>query len=504
MQISQNKLLNLFMRNKLPILLLVIISSAFVTGVFHTKSSAKNPEIKVVEQESASKRSSCGFDTSHGYADLVESVLPSVVNISTTSVQERVIPSIHDLFGFGMFGFEGMNHGGKKIKQKSHSLGSGFLIDASGHIATNYHVIKNAVEIKVTTHEMKDYKAKVIGFDEKSDLAVIKIEMDTTKEAVKFGSSDAARIGDIVLAIGNPFGLGGSVTTGIVSAKSRSIDKRPYDDLIQTDASINQGNSGGPMFNTCGEVIGINTAIISPSGGNVGIGFAISSDMAVNILNKIKNKEKISHPYLGVEVQKITPEIASALGLKDSNGAYVNAIVPKSPAEKGGLQNGDVIIAINGKKINEIRELSGFVMRSKVGDVIKLTLIRDGKEIIINVTLQEAANLSHEDTESDESPKGTKTTFGLSLRKLDEETKRQMRIPSNVNGVLIVGVYNESISKFGEIQEGDILTAINGKAVSSIADVKQASQKIKADGKKFVVFKIYRNGTNISLGVQFE
>lgn len=496
------------MKNKILFLSFFFSIFSFVLFIFSSSSNSYQKVNDIIPPQeaklSAAKRNSCGYDFSSGYADLVEKIIPSVVNISSTSIQEKVVPTIQDLFGFGMMfdEFGGFSRKGRKVKKKSTSLGSGFFIDDKGNIATNYHVIKDATEIKITTHDRKEYKAKIVSFDPKSDLAVIQSEAKSSKNYAKFGLSSESRIGDFVLAIGNPFGLGGTVTSGIISAKSRSLTKTPYDDYLQTDTPINRGNSGGPMFNTCGEVIGINTAIFSTSGGNIGIGFAIASDTAGSILNKLRNKEQITRAWLGVEIQVVTDEIASAVGLKDKSGVYVNNVSKGSPAEKSGIKSGDLILKVNDKEIKDPKALSSIVVSSKVGSKIDLQILRDGKKIILNSTLEEVKNQMENDV-SEEKVDSDKT-FGLVLETLTKEKRREMKIPDDINGVIIVDVKNEILEEFGEIQEDDLLTAINGVQVASVADVKKIASKIKSSGKNHIILKVYRNGVNISIGVPIK
>jgi len=443
----------------------------------------------------------CNYDFSSGYADLIDKILPSVVNISSISVKERQISPIEEFFG--MHGFtDGMMQvrPNKKIKQKLTSLGSGFFIDKEGHVVTNYHVIKDAMEIKIKTSGENEYTAKVVGYDEKSDLAVLKTDIKKVDSFVVFGSSEKTRIGDKVLTIGNPFGLGGSVTSGIISAKSRTLGGTLYDDLMQTDAAINKGNSGGPMFNLCGEVIGINSAIFSTAGGgNIGIGFAIASDSAIHVIEKLKNKEKISHAWLGVEIQQITDEMRDALNLTKTQGGYVNNVVKDSPAEKGGIKSGDVIVAIDGKKITNTASIASYIATRNPNSDVKIVIVRHGKEITLTVKLQEA-----NDNKINIDKKNifkSKDTFDIEIENLTKEKRFELRIPDNINGVLVIDVKNEMLLEFGEIQSGDVISAINGHDVLNVSDFSIIAKKIKSSGKKHVVFKIYRQGMHISLGV---
>ncbi|QED23527.1 Do family serine endopeptidase [Candidatus Deianiraea vastatrix] len=454
----------------------------------------------------ANATSKCNYDFTYGYADLVDQIIPSVVNISTVSIKERTISPIEDFFGMHGFGsiFPHVPQGGKKIKQKSTALGSGFFIDKDGHIVTNYHVIKDATAITIKTHDGKEYKAKIIGSDEKSDLAVLKAETPGVKNFAKFGVSNEARIGDKVLAIGNPFGLGGTVTTGIVSAKSRSIGQSAYDDFIQTDAPINQGNSGGPMFNLCGEVIGINTAILSPSGGSVGIGFAIASDSAVNIIEKLKNKQKITRAWLGVEIQTLTEEMAEALGVKKNEGVYVNGVAKDSPAQKAGIKTGDIIVAVDDKKAENMQSVTSYIGSRKPDSKVNVEIKRGGKKMNIDVILKESKSDNNEMDRLKSDKSDAKNTLGLVVENLTKDRRLELRIPDEISGVVIVDVKNEILAEFGEVKTGDILTHVNGNEIKNTSDMEKAAKIVKASGKRHVVFKIWRQGVHISLGVPIK
>lgn len=455
----------------------------------------------VIAEDLEIKKSQCTYDISHGYADLVEKILPSVVNISSSTLIERPMFPFEQFFGMDIFPFDQdmKMRSKRKIKQKSTSLGSGFFIDEK-HVVTNYHVIKDATDVKITTYNKKDYKASIVGFDEKSDLAVLKISGDV-KDAkpVAFGSSDMSRIGDIVFAIGNPFGLGGSVTHGIISAKARSLFDGSYDHFIQIDAAINRGNSGGPVFNPCNEVIGISTALVSNNGGNVGIGFAIASDNAVPIIQKLKNKQKIIRGWLGVEIQQITDEMADALGLKESGGIYVNNVVKSGPAEKGGLESGDVIIDVDGKKL-EPKSISSYISSKKPGDAIKLKIIRNEKKMTLSVTLEELKQKNEEKKDSEKF--NLDDTFGLEVETLTDEKRRNMSIPSDISGVIIIAIENKALINFAGIREGDVLTSVNNHKINSASDLKSIAKQIKSSKKKHVIFKLYKqDGSHISIGV---
>lgn len=336
-----------------------------------------------------------------GFADLVEKLLPSVVNISTTQEMKsggvklnfKGLPPSKELDEFRDF-FEqfGDRFGapdGEGETRKVTSLGSGFIIDKAGYIVTNHHVIAKANEITVTLHDDSKYPAKLVGSDAKTDLALIKIESKKPLPSVPFGNSDSLRVGDWVIAIGNPFGLGGSVSAGIVSARSRNINAGPFDDFIQTDAAINRGNSGGPLFNENGEVIGVNSAIFSPSGGNIGIGFAIPTTLAEPVLKQLQEFGRTHRGWLGVKIQYVTEEIAESLGLYKPQGALVLEVNENGPADKAGVKAGDVLLSFDGKPISEMRFLPRMVAETKIGKEVKLDVWRDGRKKMLHITLGE-------------------------------------------------------------------------------------------------------------------
>jgi serine protease Do len=354
-----------------------------------------------------------------GFADVAEKLLPSVVNISTSQKVDAANPA-----GDMMDMLEGMpafppgspfedffnefrnqqqqqpRRGGRQppAQQKVTSLGSGFIIDASGFVVTNNHVIQDADEINVILQDNTTLKAELVGYDAKTDLAVLRVKPDKPLPAISWGDSDKMRVGDWVLAIGNPYGLGGTVTAGIISARARDIQSGPYDDFLQTDAAINRGNSGGPMFNTQGEVIGVNTAIYSPSGGSVGIGFAIPSAMVKSIVTQLKVTGHTRRGWLGVRIQSVSPEIAESLGLGKVRGAMVSSVNPGGPADKAGIKNGDIVLSFDAKEIPDMRRLPRIVAETDVGKTAPMVVWRGGKEVTLQVKLGELE--SHEKDEA--------------------------------------------------------------------------------------------------------
>ena len=408
---------------------------------------------------------------------LVKSVRPSVVNISTTSVIKG--PNMHDrFFGqqnpfrdfFGEDFFEKFFGDSPKKEFKQRSLGSGCIIDREGYIITNNHVIEKAQTIKVKLIDGKEYDATVVGRDPKTDLALIKIDAKNALPSAAFGDSDNLEIGDWVVAIGNPFGLETTVTAGIVSAKGRVIGAGPYDDFIQTDASINPGNSGGPLFNLKGEVVGINTAIVS---GGQGIGFAIPINMAKELLPQLKSKGKVTRGWLGVVIQKITPEIAKTFGLKETEGALVSDVTEDGPAEKAGIKRGDVIVSFNGKAIKEVDTLPKLVGATEIGKKAKVGIIRDRKSFEMEVVIGE---LKDEKLQASKKPEVEKD-FGLVVQNITPEIAKHLNLKDK-RGVIVTDVQPGSPAQEGDIRSGDIIKEISRKPIKNIEDFKEAVKKV--------------------------
>ena len=364
------------------------------------------------------------------------------------------------------------------------SLGSGFLIDDKGHIVTNNHVIDNAQEINITVgdNEKKIYKAKVIGKDKKTDLALLKIDSKDPIPFVKFGSSDDIRVGEPVIAIGNAFGLGGTVTSGIISAKGRDLGNQFYEEFIQTDASINLGNSGGPMFNMEGEVIGVNTVLISPSGGNVGIGFAIPSNTAKLIISKLLKDGKIERPWLGITFQPVTENIAKGFNLNNSDGAIVSNIIKDGPAEKAGIHIGDIIIKFNNITLNNINSFPKLVSDSPLNTKIPIQIIRKGKIINLDVQLEIPRNDPFDQNKDD---KAVKTTYhGIGVVNLTKNIRNSYGINDEVNGVLVTKIDKNSDAYKKGLQMGDVIININQDTVTSAKQFITLLTNIKLKSKK--------------------
>jgi serine protease Do len=452
---------------------------------------------------------------------IIKKVLPAVVNISVlekssvdqTADEEDATPgqipgvpqgSPFDQFLKKFFEDQGITPG-KPIPQprgQRMALGSGFIIDPAGLIVTNNHVVGDAKNDKVTVIFQDDSKhpAKIIGRDPKTDIALIKIETDKALPYVSWGDSNVEQVGDWVVAVGNPFGLGGTVSAGIVSARGRDIHSGPYDDFLQIDAPINRGNSGGPTFNLKGEVIGINTAIYSPNGGSVGIGFAIPSSLARPVIEQLKSTGKVSRGWLGVQIQEVTPAIAKNLGLPTEHGALVADVTKGGPAEKAGVQQGDVIVSFAGQDVAKLRDLTRVVAETPVGKPAKVTLWRKGRETTLEPTIGEQpenleAALGTAPDEPSAAPQRA-SALGLKLSPLTPELRKQLKVPASVKGVVVSQIAESSPLADVDLRPGDVIVSVNQEPVTT---PKEAVAKLKAaqsGSDKSVLLQINRRGVN--------
>ena len=429
------------------------------------------------------------------FATLAKRVGPSVVNVSTTQVRKAAadVPSPFD-GDDPMSQFWQRFFGGRipRGSQRQMGLGSGFIIDRNGTILTNYHVVDGAQKISVTLSDGKSYDAKVIGKDQKTDIAVIKIDAGQDLPAVTLGDSDRLDVGEWVMAIGNPFGLDHTVTSGIVSAKGRQIGAGPYDNFIQTDASINPGNSGGPLINLRGEVVGITTAIYSQSGGNIGIGFAIPTNSIKEVLPQLKDKGRVVRGYLGTTVQKITPEIADSLGVKQQRGALVADVVRGSPAERAGIKTGDIITEFNSKEVKDSTELPGLVARVAPGTGTSIKVLRDGKEMTLAITVGEM-----KDTEVAAS--GQQGELGLAVQPVTPEVAQSLGL-DRAEGLVITEVKPGSAADDAGLREGDLITQINRRPVKNLADYNREMAQSKKG--QSVLLLVRRGDSSVFLALK--
>ena len=444
---------------------------------------------------------------SHGHArsgpqsvaPVAEKLIDAVVNISTTQAakgpQGLPLPEIPKGSPFDDLFEDFFDRRGPRVPRKVSSLGSGFVIDGKeGLIVTNNHVIADADEIVVNFHDGSKLKVdKVLGRDQKSDLALLKVSPKKPLVDVKFGSSDQLKVGDWVMAIGNPFGLGGTVTVGIISAKQRDINTGPYDDYLQTDAAINRGNSGGPLFNMDGEVVGVNTAIISPTGGSIGIGFAIPSDTATNVIEQLRQYGETRRGWLGVNLQSFEEDIAETLGVPAGTGALVASVTPGGPAAKAGLQPGDVIVRFDDREIANMRGLPRIVAGTPIGKTVPVEVIRRGEKLTITVEIGRLVDdeiAASSEPEPAENPDEPQEMLGLKLEVLSDELRAKYNIDKAVTGVIVTDVDPDSAAAAKNIKEGDVIVEAAQDKVEAPGDVERSIEKVKKSGRKAVLFRI--------------
>jgi serine protease Do len=452
------------------------------------------------------------------FADLAAKLLPSVVNISTTQTVRSdrgrehsgpEIPQFPPGSPFEEFFRDFFEHGipkkGRPEAQprKGTSLGSGFIIDPAGYVVTNNHVIADADEITVILHDDTNLKAELVGRDSKTDIALLKVKTDKPLAAAAWGNSDASRVGDWVLAIGNPFGLGGSVTAGILSARQRDINSGPYDDFLQTDASINRGNSGGPMFNMDGQVIGINTAIYSPSGGSIGIGFAIPSTLAKAVVAQLQNEpdHNVHRGWLGVRIQAVTDEIAESLGLDKTRGALIASVSENGPAQEAGIQAGDVVLSFDGRDVTDMRRLPRLVAETPVGKTVPVTVWRKHKESSVQVKVGKLDESDQQQASVQESPKkkakdeaGVVKTLGLTLSGLTEDLKEKFSLAGDSKGVVVVDVAKDSPAAAKGVRAGDLIMEAAQEEVKNPGEVSNKIEEAKKSGRKSILLLVERQG----------
>ncbi len=433
-----------------------------------------------------------------GFADLAERLIPAVVNISTSATVSRRRgpgqPPFNEFFE-EFFRDRAMPKRGQKVS----SLGSGFVIDASGIIITNNHVVEQADEITVNFADGSKYEATLLGRDPKTDLAVLTIKVSKPLPYVPIGNSDKARVGDWVVAVGNPFGLGGSLSAGIISAINRDISAGPYDSFIQTDAAINRGNSGGPLFNLKGEVIGVNSAIISPTGGSVGIGFSIPSNLMSSVVAQLQKYGETRRGWLGVRIQEVTDDLAENLGLNKSRGALISEVSPDGPAEKGGLRPGDVVVKFDGKKVPTMRDLPRIVAETDINKRVRVEVVRRGKIrrlTIVTGRLDEPKLVSTGVKKKvKKKRKKDQSIFGMDLRKLDAPARLQLELPASVEGVLVIDIDAQGRGYENGIRRGDVIVEIAQRPTSTPEKVTTMFKNARKKGKKSLLVLLNSRGS---------
>ncbi len=467
------------------------------------------------------------------FADLAERLLPAVVSIQVTTTQTAAagpgqqrppqgqtpqqrrpdVPQFPPGSPFEEFFkdfFDRQGRGPDQPQQRrGQSLGSGFVIDPTGYVVTNNHVIDGAEEIRVSFHDNQNLVAKLIGKDQRTDLALLKVEPKAPLVHVKFGDSDRARVGDWVVAIGNPLGLGGSVTQGIISARNRDINAGPYDDFIQTDASINRGNSGGPLFNLAGDVVGVNTAIFSQTGGSIGIGFAIPAAIVKNVVEQLRKDGRVRRGWLGVNIQSVTDEIAEGVGLEKARGALVGRVPENGPAAKAQIKAGDVIVKFDGKEVTDMRRLPRLVAETPVDKAVKVEIWRNRGTVTLDVTLGEleeeqqarATPPGRGQQGQTQAPQGQAEVLGMTLAPITPETRQRFQLPEKQKGVVVTDVVEGSVAQERGIRPGDVIVEVAQSEIAQPAQVQDKVKEQRAAGRRSVLIMVERGGEQRFVGL---
>lgn len=477
----------------------VITIQVYADGHSDKMKSAKAPKTSASGQHH--------WSPSHGFADLIEQVSPAVVHVAVRGMvkNRQRLPEFdfppgspfEDFFDQ----FRDRQRPDQGHKSRPLGIGSGFIISADGYVVTNNHVVKDADEIVVTLTNGKEYNAELKGTDIKTDLALLKLHNAEDLPYVTWGDDEKSRVGDWVLAIGNPFGLGGSASIGIVSARGRDIRSGPYDDYIQVDAAINRGNSGGPLFNLQGDVIGINTAIFSPNGGSVGIGFSIPSNLAKNIISQLRETGEVKRAWIGVEIQSLSADLAEGFGLENDQGALVAKVTRGQPADNAGIRAGDIILSFNGQAIEEMRDLPKLVAQSTVGKKYKVIVWRDGARKTLTIKPERypddraLAALGGGSSPGNGEPEGN-NSLGARLSELSDELRVRFHLDNDLKGVVVVSVRADGLMDKNGIQTGDVITSVNNDKVDTPADVIESIANAKSNNRSKVVVLLQRNGNS--------
>jgi serine protease Do len=487
------------MSNRAAVLALGAVAAAGSALAFTERPLAKLTPVNLTLDERPIARQTAGRTT---FAPIIKKVSPGVVKVVTLTKAQHTsmngTPDMDDMFRrfFGeQFGNQFEGHMPRRFEShpRQEGLGSGVIVTADGYILTNNHVVDGADEVKVTLQDGREFTAKVVGRDPKSDVAVIKIE-GKDLPAVPMADSDKIEVGDVVLAVGNPFGIGQTVTSGIVSAKDRgNMGLEDYEDFIQTDAAINPGNSGGALVDVDGRLIGINTAILSRSGGNQGIGFAIPVNLARQVMTDLVKDGHVTRGYLGVRIQEVTPALAKEFNLDQATGALVSDVTPESPAERAGLKSGDVILDFNGKKVSDSRHLQLAVASTPPGERVPVKILRNGNPKTIEVTVREMPGTENLTKASDSESPDTGTLNGVGVADLDHQARQQLNLPSNVHGVVITEVKPDSAAAEAGLRAGDVIEEINRHSVNSAEEAVQMTEHPK---DKITLLRVWRDGAS--------
>ena len=488
-----------------------IVLSSVIASLFFASTASFSQSSQSVQQAKATIQD---FAPKAGFADLIEKISPAVVHVAISGVPKSTVPPGFNFppgSPFEEFFKRRPQDQAPQQRKRRLGIGSGFIISSDGYVVTNNHVIENGEEIKVTLANKQEYDAKLIGKDKETDLAVLKIDVEQPLPFVPWGNDDQSRVGDWVIAIGHPFGLegGASASTGIVSAVGRNIQSGRYDNYIQSDAAINRGNSGGPLFNLDGEVIGVNTAILSPSGGSVGVGFSISSNLAQSVVNQLVESGQVERGLIGVQISPVDDAIAESIGRNNKLGALVERVVPGKPADKAGIRAGDLILEFNKQDIIEMRNLPRIVAETKVGKSVPIKIWREGKLITKKIKVEKlqkdsfAANQESNTEEKTAEPKMDEE-LGAELVSITPEASEQYGLDDAIEGILLLNVRRNSLAALNGLRTGDVITRVGKVFVATSKELKSEFEEVQKKGRKSVAIYYSRKNENRFLAFRFE